>query len=58
MLFLHELLFLTGITLTNSQKTNARQTSTKSPPTVNIPGQGTLIGKEVNNKINIFINYY
>ncbi|XP_044575702.1 carboxylesterase 1C-like isoform X1 [Cotesia glomerata] len=45
--FLQELLFLTGITLTNSQRTNARQATNKIPPTVAVPGQGTLIGKEI-----------
>ncbi|XP_034940154.1 carboxylesterase 5A [Chelonus insularis] len=44
---LQEFLFLSSIAITSSQRTNARQGVTRMSPTVTIPGQGTIIGKEI-----------
>lgn len=44
---LQELVFLGTVPVTESQRTHARQGIVRDPPTVRIPGQGTLAGKEV-----------
>lgn len=56
--FLQELLFLGTVPFTYSQRTNARQGIGRDPPTIKIPGQGTIVGRDVNiNKyfLNILI---
>lgn len=44
------LLFSYNICLINSQRTISRQGISKDPPTVKIPDQGILLGREVNIK--------
>lgn len=46
--FLYELVFIDGNAAAGAQLTNPRQRIGREPPTVTIPGQGILVGKEVN----------
>lgn len=44
---LQELIFLGMLPVNESQRTHARQGIVREPPTVKLPGQGVLAGKEV-----------
>ncbi|KAK0168607.1 hypothetical protein PV327_002386 [Microctonus hyperodae] len=45
--FLYELVFIDGNAAAGAQITNPRQRIGREPPTVTIPGQGILVGKEI-----------
>ncbi|XP_051174126.1 carboxylesterase 5A-like isoform X1 [Leptopilina boulardi] len=54
---LQEIIFLGLIPHNESQRTHARQGIVREPPTVRIPGQGVLVGKEVLSRTTRVIVY-